>query len=234
MNLQAYLDKKKQPSLQYRKLCLNCHQPDFRCYCDQIQKFDPGIKFVILIHPLEVRRPIATGRLSYLCLEDAELIVGHEYSQHERVNEIINNPKYHCVVLYPGRTATNLTPLTPDERHHLFHQNKKLVIFVIDGTWNTARKTLHLSPNLKSLPHIFFNPPRASRFRVRTQPNPECFSSVEAIHHTIELLGDFSLPDLAEQKHHILLSVFDYVVEKQLAFVKPKHTRHKKKINPSL
>ncbi|QQR80591.1 MAG: DTW domain-containing protein [Deltaproteobacteria bacterium] len=232
MNLQEYLEKKKTQLPKYRTLCLNCRQPDFRCYCSEIQKFDPGIKFVILIHPIEVRRPIATGRLSYLCMEDAELIVGHQYSQHPRVNGIIHDSKYHSVVLYPGRSATNLTLLSSEERREFFPKNKKLVIFVIDGTWNTAKKTLHLSPNLQRLPQIFFTPPRASTFRVRTQPKPECYSSVEAIHHTIELVGDFSMPDLESQKHNILLSVFDHIVEKQLAYVKPKNTRHSKKSVP--
>ncbi len=230
MDLKEYQERRgKLCSPSYRTLCLTCRQPDFRCYCAAVRRFDPGIKFVILIHPLEVRRAIATGRLSYLCLEDAELIVGYNYSKNERVNEIVNDPRYHPVVLYPGTSATDLTALSGDERSALFPRDKKLVVFVIDGTWNTAKKTARLSRNLSGLPQISFVPPRASNFRVRVQPKPECYATVEAIHEVIELLGDFSRGDLAQRKHRILLDVFDRVVERQLAHVKPKNSRHKKK-----
>src|SRR4051812_27006509 len=50
----------------YRTFCWDCRQPDFSCYCAWLKPFDPGIQFVILTHPVEYFRRIATGRMSHL------------------------------------------------------------------------------------------------------------------------------------------------------------------------
>ena len=42
--------------------------------------------------------------------------------------------------------------------------------------------------NLGPLPRISFDPGEPSRFRGRKQPKPECLSTIEAIHRTIDLL----------------------------------------------
>lgn len=232
MNLKQYYAARErfhESQPQYRRLCLNCRQPDFRCYCAHLKPFDPEIKFVILIHPLEMKRQIATGRMTHLSLKNSELILGYDYSQNERVTEIVNDPAYHSVVLYPGPSSVNMTSLLPAEREDIFPKQKKLVIFVIDGTWNTARKTIRLSENLKNLPQIFFSPERPSRFRVRTQPKPECYSTIEAVHHTIELLGSSRGFNTHSREHDSLLHLFDRMVEQQAAYVKKNHSRHQRK-----
>ena len=169
------------------------------------------MRFVILNHPIEMKRRIATGRMSHLCLEKSWLIVGHDYTHNPQVNAIIANPAFHCVILYPGQRSVNLSPLSRPDRRALFPRDKELVIFVIDGTWATARQTAWQSQNLKSLPRVCFTPPAPSNFRVRKQPRPECFSTIEAIHHTIELLGDGS------RRHDVLLDVFNRMVDRQVA-----------------
>ncbi len=204
---------------QYRNLCVHCLQPQFGCYCEHIQKFNPEIKFVILIHPIEMKRRIATGRMSHLCLENSELIVGHDYSRVDRVNELIENPQNQCKVLYPGRQATNLTLLSDDEKKSVFDPDKKIVLFVIDGTWATARKTMHHSQNLQKLGRICFTPPHRSQFRVRKQPGENCFSTIEAVHHVIELMGDRPGFQLSSGKHNNLIDVFNKMVERQIEFV---------------
>ncbi len=222
----------------FREMCLNCRQPNFNCYCEHIKSFDPGVKFVILTHPIEVRRRIATGRMSHLCLKNSELIVGHDYTKNQKVNEILSDPKIHSVILYPGRQALNISKWTNGERQNLTPENKKLAIFVIDGTWNTARKMLHLSANLKRLPQVCFTPERLSTFRVRKQPAPECVSTIEAIHQCIELLNSeppsITLPSIEARasqtkEHDKLLQVFDQLVEQQLVFVERANSRHTKR-----
>ncbi|MEQ1878736.1 MAG: tRNA-uridine aminocarboxypropyltransferase, partial [Bdellovibrionia bacterium] len=131
-----------------RRLCLNCRQPAFSCFCSVLSPLDPKIEFVILIHPLEARRRIATGRMTHLMLENSRLLEGHDYSGDARVDEIVNDPARHCVILYPGRLSTDITHFSKDERASLFPNDKRLTVFVIDGTWNSARKTAHLSRNL--------------------------------------------------------------------------------------
>jgi DTW domain-containing protein YfiP len=200
-------------------------QPHYSCYCEHIRRFDPNMKFVILIHPIEMKRRIATGRMSHLSLEDSNLIMGHDYSENKRVNEILADSRFHPVVLYPGPTSVNLTYLEAREREDLFPQDKRLAVFVIDGTWGTARQMMNRSQNLKTLPRISFSPPAPSNFRVRKQPRPGCYSTIEAIHHTIELLGQGRGFPTETRIHDHLLHVFARMVERQLEFVPRDHLR---------
>lgn len=234
MNLASYLQKRQaeQNARQEnpgRKMCRTCFQPHFACYCSQIKKLKVPFQFVILIHPIEVRRRIATGRMSHLCLENSYLISGKGFSQDQKVNEIIADKNNYCVILYPGQPTTNISQLTHEERIELFPKNKQLVIFVVDGTWATAGKMLRQSENLLALPRICFTPEKLSNFRVRKQPKPECYSTIEAIHFTISLLSEVK----ENQEHDRLLKVFDWMVENQLRYIErapePVYRRETKK-----
>lgn len=236
MDVQRYLQKRQEHAEQqpkYRELCTVCMQPQFSCYCQHVQKFDAKIDFVILIHPIEVHRRIATGRMSHLVLEGSHFIMGQNYSESVEVNTLLEDPRRHCVMLYPGRTSQNLTPLSQADRAGLFPKDKRLTIFVIDGTWATARRTVRQSVNLHSLPRICFSPQKPSNFRVRKQPHAACFSTIEAIHHTIELVGDSQGFATMSREHDKLLHVFDKMVERQLEFIKlsegkPGHLRYRR------
>lgn len=223
LNLQAYQllrQQRQNEEPKYREICSQCNQPQFSCYCQHVQRFDPKIKFVILIHPIEVRRRIATGRMASLCLEKSELIVGQDYSENQRVDGILRDPTLHPIILYPGRRSVNLSMPRGDQAAPLFGSGKVPTVFVIDGTWATARKTMYQSQNLKNLQQVCFTPPGPSQFRVRKQPAPECYSTIEAIHHSIELLGRHVGFDVREREHDRLLYVFDKMVQRQLEFVR--------------
>jgi len=225
LNKQDYQIRKLerlQGETKYRHLCTTCLQPEFGCYCSKLQRFDPKIKFVILIHPIEAKRRIATGRMSYLSLENAEIIKGQDYSLNSRVNEILADPGFSTAILYPGRNSTNISNFSADDfkAKPIFKAGKIPVIFVIDGTWATAIKTLAQSKNLASVPQFCFTPERLSQFRVRKQPAKECVSTIEAIHQTIEMLGPSVGFSALERTHDSLLHVFDYMVERQLEFIR--------------
>lgn len=221
MDIKTYRERQKQlkeNEPKYRVRCLNCTQPEFSCYCRHVESIDPNIDFIILIHPLEVRRRIATGRMSHLCLQNSILLKGQDFSNHEIIDTLTQDPSRHCVVLYPGRNSVNLSEMTMRQRHELFPMAKKLTIFVIDGTWTTARKMVR-SSNLINLPRICFTPERPSNFRVRKQPAKFCLSTIEAIHHTIELIGETQGVDINQRAHDKLLKVFNSMVELQLDFI---------------
>jgi DTW domain-containing protein len=221
VDLQSYLSLKeilKETEPQFRKLCHSCLQPQFGCYCHLIQKFDPQIDFVILIHPIEVRRRIATGRMTHLCLKNSHLIHGQDFSNDPTVKSMLADPNRQSVLLYPGKNSVNLSE--HKDFKPMFEANKKLTVFVIDGTWNTARKMLRLSQNLQSLPRVCFTPKRPSQFRVRKQPKAHCFSTIEAVHQMIDMLGPSKGFPVENRSHDKLLEVFDFMVERQLDFIR--------------
>jgi DTW domain-containing protein YfiP len=220
MNLNDYRLKKDEDLAsepKYRNLCTTCLQPEFGCYCSLIQPIDCAINFVILIHPIEAKRRIATGRMSHLCLSGSHLIKGQNYSDNKELNALIDDPEYQTVILYPGQQSVNVSELSYQQREEKFLTSKKLRILVIDGTWATAKKMLYQSENLKKVPRICFSPAKPSNFRVRKQPKSYCYSTIEAIHHTIDL---FQSDSMIPRKHDHLLEVFDSMVEKQLSFMK--------------
>lgn len=224
MNLEQYHQKKAEliaKAPKYRTLCPKCVQPSFGCYCHKVSPFDSHISFVILIHPIEVQRRIATGRMSHLCLKNSYLIEGQDYSRNPIVQSLVNDPEYHSVMLYPGKNSTNLTEISEQARKNIVPSNKKLRIFVIDGTWATAKKMIRQSENLHHLPRICFTSPKPSTFRVRKQPREGCYSTIEAIHYSIELLGESQgLECNGKKPQDNLLEVFDYMVERQLEFIR--------------
>ncbi len=226
LNLRDYLAKRQtllEQAPQVRATCHLCRQSRFNCYCGHVQRFDPRITFVILIHPVEVQRRIATGRMSHLCLENSYLIEGEDFSRNAMVNQLIANPAHQCVMLYPGRDSVNLSALNDIERSAQFVRDKRLVIFVIDGTWATARKMVRYSHNLAALPRVSFSLDQPSNFRVRKQPAAGCYSTIEAIHQVIELVGPACQFPVESRRHDNLLAVFDKMVEQQLQFVPPHH-----------
>ncbi len=218
MDIEQYYRQRQTFSEQqpkFRELCVACMQPQFSCYCQHIRKFSTTTKFVILIHPIERKRRIATGRMSHLCLENSELIEGENFSQNPRVNKIVAN--HRSVVLYPGTNSMNLSQNSQSQ--------KPEVIFVIDGTWATAGKMIRRSENLIHLPRICFTPDTPSTFRVRQQPHINCYSTIEAIHKVIDLM------EPNNRDHDNLLYVFDQMVEKQIDCIKQheairRHSRH--------
>ncbi len=214
MNLTEFLknrEERKSNEPVLREICRSCFQPGFSCFCAFVRPFAPNVEFVILTHPIEVKhRRIATGRMSHLILENSHWFMGHDYSEDEALNALLADPGRHCVILYPGARSVNLSHLSPEERFDLFPEGKLPTVIVIDGTWATARKMMRLSRNLHGLPRVGFTPTKPSDFRVRQQPSEECYSTIEAIHYTLELLGD------GGREHDHLLYVFDRMVNRQL------------------
>lgn len=150
--------------------------------------------------------------------------MGYNYTHNPVLNSILQDPGNHCVILYPGAKSLNLTGMSEESKAAVFPHDKKLVVIVIDGTWGTAGKMLSRSRNLWDLPRICFTPSKPSNFRVRKQPKVECYSTLEAIHETIELLGPSQGFAVESRAHDALTYTFDKMVEQQLDFIKQSHS----------
>ena len=204
---------------EYRPCCFRCRRPRSSCYCPLIAPFESLPRFVILTQPREAKHRFGTGRMTHLCLNNSLLVEGVDFSRDERVGREIANPRSIPVLLFPRGDALNLSRMTPLARAMLTPPDRRLVVFVLDGTWKSVRKMIRLSRNLASLPAISFDPPTPSNYRIRRQPKPYCYSTIEAVHQVIELLAPRQ-PDetkvAAPQDN--LLAVFRSVIEQQLTF----------------
>jgi DTW domain-containing protein YfiP len=185
------------------------------CYCSHIKAFDSEPRFIILTQPREAKHRFGTGRMAHLCLSNSLLFEGVDFSADDRVNDEIHNPANFPVLLYPSADAINLSWLTPARLMELVPGDRKLVVIVLDGTWKSARKMIRLSHNLADFPRIRFDPPSPSGYRIRRQPAPHCYSTIEAIHYVTDL---FSAPGNKQKPHDNLLKVFDSVIDRQLTY----------------
>lgn len=188
-----------------RVMCYRCYWPQPLCWCGSLRPMPTRTRFVFLMHPKEARQEKAgTGRLTHLCLPNSELQVGVGFDDHEEVQALIRDPALHCVLLYPGPAARNLSrgELAPAD-----YAGKQLVVLLLDATWACARKMLRLSPTLQALPRIMFTPTAPSRFIIKQQPQEGCLSTLEATHETLLALARSGLDTYAEPAQ--LLEVFD-------------------------
>ena len=198
-----------------RDLCFRCLKPKLTCYCSQVRAFSVKPCFVLLQHPIERKRSVGTARMAHLCIKNSQLIPGREFDHNLEVNRLIDDPGNYCVVLYPGPKSRDIGLASGSE---ISPAHLKLVIFVIDGTWGTAKTMLNKSERLLKLPRICFTPERESEYKFRQQPEKHCLSTIEAVHRMIELLDPSASPGN-------LLEVFRSMVEQQVRFSKAGNIR---------
>jgi DTW domain-containing protein YfiP len=136
-------------------------------------------RVVLLMHPKEYRyQKCTTGRLLCLHLKNSEIIPGVSFDANPRVRELTADPGNLSVLLYPGEKAMSIGSLPA-------LSGRRLVVFLIDGTWHCARTIARNSPLLLGLPRLMIHPDIPSRFTIKRQPAPWCLSTIEAAHELL-------------------------------------------------
>ena len=108
------------------------------------------------MHPMEYKREkVGTGQMTKLQLENSEIIVGVDFTNNNRVNEILAKENSCSILLYPGKDNFNLSIRKSSELNSFMGNNPH--IFLLDGTWSCARKMLRLSKNLQQLKRMSFD-----------------------------------------------------------------------------
>ena len=203
---------------QFRAWCAHCRRPKVGCYCALIEPFESLPRFVILSQPREAKHRLGTGRMAHLGLGNSLWFEGVDFSEHSQVNREIADPNNGPMLLFPSRHAVNLSNITVTERQQLTASPRAPVVFVLDGTWKSVRKMMRLSDNLRRLPAICFKPLTPSAYGFRREPRPECYSTIEAIHHVIELFNYGDAAAARPRRHDRLLKAFHFMVARQLAY----------------
>ncbi len=192
-----------------RTVCLTCRKADVMCYCEDIRPFASNPQFVILLHPKESRKAINTGRMAFLHLQNALLLTDSCFDDNQPLQRWLHDPGKRCHLLFPGPDALDIahwkSASTRDGRQDVF--------IILDATWAMAKKMYRQSRCLQALPQVMFRPDQPSQFLIRKQPHPDCFSTIETIHHIIEVMGTHPTGE-----HHHLLRVFGTMVQKQIDY----------------
>jgi DTW domain-containing protein YfiP len=196
-----------------REICYKCYRPKSSCICEFIvNPIKTQTKFVILMHPKEFRKTKnGTGHMTNNSLDNCELHVGIDFTNHKRVNELLNDKNYEPYVLYPDINSIKLnTQKLPCE--------KKSLVFIIDSTWPCSKKMLRLSKNLQNLKKISFEHDKSSQFKIKTQPNQYCLSTIESTLCVLEQLSFQNTESIPTESLEKFLIPFEKMVEYQVKY----------------
>lgn len=195
-----------------RDICYNCYRPKTSCMCSHITAIETNTKFVILMHPKEFRKTKnGTGHFTNLSLQNCEIHVGVDFTQHKVINEMIENTENLCYVLYPGEMSINLN------KENIGSTNKNSIVFLIDSTWPCSRAILKASPNIDALKKVSFTHTKSSAFIFKEQPKDYCLSTMESTLCLLELLNHHQVEDIPTYKLKDFLKPFYKMVEYQVS-----------------
>jgi len=185
------------------------------CICKHLKPFETKTRFIILMHPKEYKKEKnGTGCMTNLQLENSEIIVGVDFTNNKRVNEILNEQQSDSFLLYPGKDSFNLSVRKSSEM--ISFMGDKPYIFLLDGTWPCARKMLKLSKNLQKLKRVSFDNKIISKFIIKQQPDALCLSTIESVYTVLNLLKE---GDLEQCETKDFLIPFEKMIEHQLEYL---------------
>lgn len=190
--------------------------PQSTCICKHISPLRTKTRFIILMHPKEYKKEKnGTGHMTKLQLENSEIIVGVDFTNNKRVNDILANEKNSSFLLYPGKDNFNLSVRESSEVNSFMGHNPYL--FILDGTWPCARKMLKLSKNLQKLKRVSFDNTIKSKFIIKQQPESLCLSTIESVYTVLNLLkeGDVEACDTEN-----FLIPFEKMIAHQLEYMR--------------
>jgi DTW domain-containing protein YfiP len=175
------------------------------------------------MHPKEFKKEKnGTGHMTNLQLENAEIIVGVDFTNCNRVNALLNKENSTSFLLYPGMNNFNLSVREASEVQSFIGQQAN--IFILDGTWPCARKMLKLSKNLQDLSRISFDNTIQSKFIIKQQPESLCLSTIESVQTVINLLNNGGVEN-CDTKDFLL--PFEKMIEHQIeCILNPDNKNH--------
>lgn len=173
--------------------CIACRLPSARCVCGQIEQVELPFIINICCHSNEWQRHDNTGQWAFLSSQDIHRIRWHrkpeliypkcsatEFSAAEFSTNSDEQAGHY--LLFPSDDAINLKQVIAAAATDT-HAIKAL--WIIDGTWQEAKKMLRQSPWLKALPKVSIQATEGealeSHFKLRKNQQGLCtFEAIEA------------------------------------------------------
>ena len=192
--------------------CYKCFKPASNCLCRFTKELDPGVKFLFLMHPKEAKRNrTGTGQLAHISLKGSEIIQGLDFSQNTRLQELLHDPKYFPMMMYPGVDAWN----AKKEGFKEAVGDRIPLIIILDATWFCAKKMIEHNPFLLEYPRLSFFGDYRSIFTFKHEPRPEYISTIESCYYMIKELQTCGLADTSVDPEP-LMNVFKEMIKFQL------------------
>jgi DTW domain-containing protein YfiP len=163
------------------------------------------------MHPKEFKKTKnGTGHFTHQSLINSKIFIGIDFNNHNEINNILEDKTKKCFILYPSNNSIKLNTQTISE------ENKKNVIFIIDSTWPCSRKILAVNKNLQNLQKVSFIHSKSSQFKIKTQPNEYCLSTMESTLCVLELLNYHKIENIEKKEFNTFLQPFQKMVQYQV------------------
>lgn len=164
------------------------------------------------MHPKEAKKQrTGTGRISHAALLDSEILVGIDFTKNARLCELLSDPEYYPVLLYPDKNAWH----SKKEGFKEAIGSKKLLAIIIDSTWFCSKKMIKMSSNVMALPKVSFSNNYRSIFTFKREPSEECVSTIETCYYLIKEMQETGIADKAADPE-CLMTAFKELIKMQL------------------
>jgi DTW domain-containing protein YfiP len=170
--------------------CPHCGKPAALCVCDTVTPIDNKVFVLILQHPQEQDRALATARLTVRHFKQAQLAIGLSWPS---LTKILGRPvdPQRWAVLYLGSTkAADLAPgrdvVVVDRKGAALADQDRVLrgiegIVLLDGTWSQAKALWWRNAWMLKCRRAVLAPRHPSRYgRVRREPRRDALSTIES------------------------------------------------------
>ena len=167
---------------------------------------------MLLMHQKEAKRQrTGTGHIAHISLKNSEILVGFEFQGNHRLRQLLSDPQYFPVMMYPGEGAWT----TRKEGFKEAIAGRTLLVLILDSTWFCARKLIEHNPFLLDLPRLSFYGDYRSIFTFKHEPRPEYISTVESCYYLIKEMQECGLCD-SRANPEPMMDAFKQMIKFQL------------------
>lgn len=191
-----------------RRICA-CGRPHVACICDYLPGSTvttPNTSIIILQHHHEAKRTsISSVPLISHCLTDVSITNSIDTAMDSAV-AVANCSSGELLLLYPCKDSISLDSIS---------KSSTKTLLLVDGTWAEAKGLLRqitpLLPNSIIKVHLPKQTAPSLYGNLRREPHPHCVSTLEALAHALDTLGENTARD-------VLLKAFNGLVTVQSKF----------------
>jgi DTW domain-containing protein len=170
--------------------CPTCGKPAALCVCDGVTPIDNKVFVLILQHPQEQDRALATARLTALHFKNALLKIGLSWPSLTKILGRPADPQLWAVLYLGSVKASEAAPgrdivLVDKKGTAVANQDRVLRdlegVILLDGTWSQAKALWWRNAWMLKCRRVVLGPRQPSRYgRVRREPRRDALSTIES------------------------------------------------------
>jgi DTW domain-containing protein YfiP len=170
--------------------CQTCGKPAALCVCDGVVPIDNKVFVLILQHPQEQDRALATARLTALHFSHSLLKIGLSWPSLTKILGRPADPQLWAVLYLGSVKASEAAPgrdivLVDKKGAAVANQDRMLRelegIILLDGTWSQAKALWWRNAWMLKCRRVVLGPRQPSRYgQIRREPRRDALSTLES------------------------------------------------------